>query len=50
MIDVVTIDSHAASECSQECPYCWGPEGFENPVDRATADAIDFISIPLDGA
>jgi MoaA/NifB/PqqE/SkfB family radical SAM enzyme len=23
-----------------ECPYCWGPQGFDPPVDRATALAI----------
>jgi MoaA/NifB/PqqE/SkfB family radical SAM enzyme len=34
---VATIDFHVTSECSQECPYCWGPQDFENPVDRATA-------------
>lgn len=40
MTDVVTIDFHVTSECNQECPYCWGPQGFENPVDTATAAAI----------
>lgn len=36
---VVTIDFHVTSECSQECPYCWGPR--EVPaVDTATALAI----------
>ncbi len=34
---VATIDFHVTSECSQECPYCWGPQDFENPVDTATA-------------
>ncbi|HUU62284.1 MAG TPA: radical SAM protein [Acidimicrobiia bacterium] len=34
-----TIDFHVTSECSQECPYCWGPQ--EVPaVDTATALAI----------
>lgn len=23
---VATIDFHVTSECSQECPYCWGPQ------------------------
>jgi MoaA/NifB/PqqE/SkfB family radical SAM enzyme len=36
---VVTIDFHVTSECSQECPYCWGPQGFE-AVDTETARAI----------
>ena len=36
---VATIDFHVTSECSQECPYCWGPQ--EVPaVDTATARAI----------
>ncbi|KPK82311.1 MAG: hypothetical protein AMS25_03025 [Gemmatimonas sp. SM23_52] len=34
---VVTIDFHVTSECSQECPYCWGPQDYENPVDTGTA-------------
>jgi MoaA/NifB/PqqE/SkfB family radical SAM enzyme len=34
---VATIDFHVTSECSQECPYCWGPQDFETPVDTATA-------------
>ncbi len=39
MARVATIDFHVTSECSQECPYCWGPR--EVPaVDTATALAI----------
>jgi MoaA/NifB/PqqE/SkfB family radical SAM enzyme len=38
--EVVTIDFHVTSECNQECPYCWGPQGFENPVDTSMAVAI----------
>lgn len=34
---VATIDFHVTSECSQSCPYCWGPRDFEHPVDTATA-------------
>ncbi len=34
---IATIDFHVTSECSQECPYCWGPQDFENPVDCGTA-------------
>ncbi len=40
MVSVSTIDFHVTSECNQECPYCWGPQGFEDPVDTATARAI----------
>jgi MoaA/NifB/PqqE/SkfB family radical SAM enzyme len=36
---VATIDFHITSECSQECPYCWGPQ--EVPaVGTATARAV----------
>jgi MoaA/NifB/PqqE/SkfB family radical SAM enzyme len=34
---IATIDFHVTSECSQECPYCWGPRDFEHPVDTETA-------------
>jgi MoaA/NifB/PqqE/SkfB family radical SAM enzyme len=34
---VATIDFHVTSECNQECPYCWGPQDYENPVDTGTA-------------
>ncbi len=34
---IATIDFHVTSECSQECPYCWGPQDFKNPVDTGTA-------------
>ena len=37
---VATIDFHVTSECSQECPYCWGPQGFDDPVGTETATAI----------
>ena len=37
---VVTIDFHVTCECEQECPYCWGPQGFDPPVDGETALAI----------
>lgn len=36
---VATIDFHVTSECSQECPYCWGPREVP-PVDTRTALAI----------
>lgn len=39
MADIVTIDFHVTSECSQECAYCWGPQGIE-PVDTETALAL----------
>jgi MoaA/NifB/PqqE/SkfB family radical SAM enzyme len=31
-----TIDFHVTSECSQQCPYCWGPQEIE-AVDTGTA-------------
>jgi len=37
---ITTIDFHITSECNQECPYCWGPMDFENPVSTATAKQI----------
>lgn len=36
---VSTVDYHVTSECSQECAYCWGPQGIPE-VDTATAFAI----------
>jgi MoaA/NifB/PqqE/SkfB family radical SAM enzyme len=31
-----TIDFHVTSECSQQCPYCWGPQEIEAvPTDTA---------------
>jgi len=35
-----TIDFHVTCECSQECPYCWGPQDIENPVSTATTKRI----------
>jgi MoaA/NifB/PqqE/SkfB family radical SAM enzyme len=35
-----TIDFHVTCECSQECPYCWGPQDIENPVRTSTARLI----------
>lgn len=39
MSEVVTFDFHVTSECSQECAYCWGPQGIAE-VDTDTAFAI----------
>ncbi len=39
MAVVVTIDFHVTSDCSQECPYCWGPQALQD-VDTGTARAI----------
>jgi MoaA/NifB/PqqE/SkfB family radical SAM enzyme len=39
MSNVATIDFHVTSECSQACPYCWGPQGVAQ-VDTDTALAI----------
>jgi len=35
-----TIDFHVTCECSQECPYCWGPQNIENPVLTSTSKKI----------
>jgi MoaA/NifB/PqqE/SkfB family radical SAM enzyme len=35
-----TIDFHVTCECSQECPYCWGPQNIENPIRTATSIKI----------
>ncbi len=40
MKKVITIDFHVTSECNQECPYCWGPQDFEHPVNTDTALSI----------
>lgn len=37
---VATIDFHVTDECHQDCPYCWGPQGFEHEVSTATAGRI----------
>lgn len=37
MPKVATIDFHVTSECNQACPYCWGPQGYDHPVDTTTA-------------
>lgn len=39
-IKLATVDFHVTSECSQECPYCWGPQEYERPVDTGTAFRI----------
>ena len=39
MAEVETFDFHVTSECSQECAYCWGPQGID-AVDTDTALAI----------
>ena len=35
-----TIDFHVTCECSQECPYCWGPQDIENPVNTSISKRI----------
>jgi MoaA/NifB/PqqE/SkfB family radical SAM enzyme len=37
---IATIDFHVTTECSQECPYCWGPQGLARVVDTETAQRI----------
>ena len=41
MSEVATFDFHVTSECSQECAYCWGPQGVPE-VDTETA--LEIIS------
>ena len=41
MSSFATIDYHVTSRCNQECPYCWGPQDFDDTeVDSNTAAAI----------
>lgn len=35
-----TIDFHVTCECSQECPYCWGPQNIEIPVSTSVSKKI----------
>jgi pyruvate-formate lyase-activating enzyme len=39
MPEVATFDFHVTSTCSQQCAYCWGPQGVPE-VDTETALAI----------
>ncbi len=34
---IATIDFHVTSECSQDCPYCWGPRDVEPAVRKKEA-------------
>ncbi len=45
---VATIDFHVTSECSQECPYCWGPQDFENPADTDIGLEITDLNAVLE--
>jgi MoaA/NifB/PqqE/SkfB family radical SAM enzyme len=40
---VATIDFHVTSECSQECPYCWGPQQIRALGTRTAMRIIDHI-------
>lgn len=40
---VVTMDFHVTSECSQECPYCWGPQEIPALSTRTAKRIIDRI-------
>lgn len=40
MTTFTTIDFHVTSHCNQECPYCWGPQDFDNEADTPTAVEI----------
>lgn len=35
-----TIDFHVTCECSQDCPYCWGPQNIKKPVSTLIAESI----------
>lgn len=37
---VSTVDFHITAQCSQACPYCWGPRRFRAPIDTGTARRI----------
>jgi MoaA/NifB/PqqE/SkfB family radical SAM enzyme len=37
---VSTVDFHITAQCSQACPYCWGPRRFRKPVDTEIAQRI----------
>jgi MoaA/NifB/PqqE/SkfB family radical SAM enzyme len=37
---VSTIDFHITAQCSQACPYCWGPRRFRKPVDTEISQRI----------
>src|SRR4030067_1000239 len=43
---VVTMDFHVTSDCNQECPYCWGPQGFEQPVGTKAALRVIAAVLP----
>ena len=38
---VVTLDFHVTSECSQECPYCWGPQQIRQVSGRTARQVIE---------
>lgn len=40
---VVTIDFHVTSECSQECPVCWGPQDVRAVGTKRAKQIIDKI-------
>lgn len=37
---ISTVDFHITAQCSQACPYCWGPRRFRTPVDTEIAQCI----------
>lgn len=38
---VVTLDFHVTSVCSQECPYCWGPQQIRRVSARTARRIIE---------
>ncbi len=41
---VATVDFHLTSECSQECPYCWGPQGIRAISAAAARRIIERVA------
>ena len=39
----ITIDFHVTSECSQECPYCWGPQQIPALSTRTARRIIERV-------
>jgi len=40
---VVTVDFHVTSACSQECPYCWGPQHIRRLSARTARRVIEQV-------
>jgi len=40
MTPIATFDFHVTARCTQDCPYCWGPQDCPGEVDSEAAAAI----------